>query len=114
MTGPNPKSFWFKFSWVYVVFFKSSLGVSKVQPALKTTDSNNKQTDNKVLGIILTYLLCKNTKGNGPNDYFWIALKGGVALYGWMDRTEIPSERSHAKSEGIASARPLGEHQADQ
>lgn len=70
---------------MYVVFLKSSLGVSKVQLVLKTTDSNNQQTDNKVLGIILTFLLRKNTKGSGPNDYFWMALKGGIPLCGWMD-----------------------------
>ena len=53
-----------------VVFFTSSLGVSEVQPVWKTTDADNQPADNELLGIILTYLACKNTKRRGQNNYF--------------------------------------------
>lgn len=61
-----------------MVFLKSSLSVSKVQPALKTTDSDNQQTDNKIkfnkiLGMIWMYFFKKGKRESGENDCFPMA-----------------------------------------
>ena len=54
-----------------MVLFTSSLGVSEVQPAWKTTDSDNQQANNEILGIILPYLAYKHTKRRrGGNNNF--------------------------------------------
>ena len=73
MTQLYSKTFYFNFfsgTWT-VVLFTSSLGVSEVQPAWKTTDSDNQQANNEILGIILAYLAYKHTKRRrGENNYF--------------------------------------------
>lgn len=82
-----------------MVFLKSSLGVSKVQPALKTVDSDNQQTDNKILGVIWMFFLYIYIKESGENDCFSMALMSRISLW-WLNGS-IHKERNNAKWEGI-------------